>query len=62
MDVARASLEIKRKALEAFTDNGLYPYSRRYLRNIKASSRQVLEEPLLHHRLSRHQRIRRKPS
>ncbi len=37
MDVARASLEIKRKALEAFTDNGLYPYSRRYLRNIKAA-------------------------
>jgi anaerobic ribonucleoside-triphosphate reductase len=36
MDVARASLEIKRKVLEAFTENGLYPYSRRYLRNIKA--------------------------
>ncbi len=35
MDIARASLEIKRKALEAFTDNGLYPYSRQYLRNIK---------------------------
>ncbi len=35
MDVARASLEIKRKALEAFTDNGLYPYSRRYLRHVK---------------------------
>jgi ribonucleoside-triphosphate reductase len=36
MDVARSSLEIKRKALEAFTENGLYPYSRRYLRNVKA--------------------------
>jgi ribonucleoside-triphosphate reductase (formate) len=36
MEIARASLEIKRKALEAFTENGLYPYSRRYLRNIKA--------------------------
>ncbi len=35
METAKASLEIKRKALEAFTDNGLYPYSRRYLRNIK---------------------------
>jgi ribonucleoside-triphosphate reductase len=35
MDIAKSSLEIKRKALEAFTDNGLYPYSRRYLRNIK---------------------------
>ncbi len=38
MDTARASLEIKRKALEAFTENGLYPYSRRYLRNIKQAS------------------------
>ncbi len=35
MQVAKTSLEIKRKALEAFTENGLYPYSRRYLRNIK---------------------------
>jgi ribonucleoside-triphosphate reductase (formate) len=35
MDTARASLEIKRKALEGFTENGLYPYSRRYLRDIK---------------------------
>jgi ribonucleoside-triphosphate reductase (formate) len=35
MDTARASLEIKRKALEAFTDDGLYPYSRRYLRHVK---------------------------
>jgi anaerobic ribonucleoside-triphosphate reductase len=35
MQVAKTSLEIKRKVLEAFTDNGLYPYSRRYLRNIK---------------------------
>jgi anaerobic ribonucleoside-triphosphate reductase len=36
MEIARSSLEIKRKALEAFTENGLYPYSRRYLRNIKS--------------------------
>ena len=35
MDVAKTSLEIKRKVLEAFTDNGLYPYSRRYLRHVK---------------------------
>ena len=35
MDVARDSLEIKRKVLEAFTENGLYPYSRRYLRHVK---------------------------
>ena len=35
METAKASLELKRKVLEAFTDNGLYPYSRRYLRHIK---------------------------
>src|SRR5665647_99518 len=35
MDVARDSLEIKRKVLEAFTENGLYPYSKRYLRHVK---------------------------
>jgi anaerobic ribonucleoside-triphosphate reductase len=35
MEVAKTSLEIKRKALEAFTENGLYPYSRRYLCHVK---------------------------
>ena len=35
MQVAKTSLEIKRKVLEAFTENGLYPYSRRYLRNVR---------------------------
>ena len=35
MQVAKNSLELKRKVLEAFTENGLYPYSRRYLRNVK---------------------------
>jgi anaerobic ribonucleoside-triphosphate reductase len=35
MQVAKTSLEIKRKVLEAFTESGLYPYSRRYLRNVK---------------------------
>ncbi len=35
METAKSSLEIKRKVLEAFTENGLYPYSRRYLRHIK---------------------------
>jgi anaerobic ribonucleoside-triphosphate reductase len=35
METARNSLEIKRKALEQFTENGLYPYSRRYLRLVK---------------------------
>ncbi len=35
MEVAKSSLEIKRKALEAFTENGLYPYSRHYLGGVK---------------------------
>ncbi|HOK56274.1 MAG TPA: ribonucleoside triphosphate reductase [bacterium] len=35
MEVAKESLEIKRKVLERFTDSGLYPYSRFYLRNVK---------------------------
>ena len=35
MDIARTSLEIKRKVLENLTDKGLYPYTRYYLRQIK---------------------------
>ncbi|MBX5321903.1 MAG: ribonucleoside triphosphate reductase [Candidatus Bathyarchaeota archaeon] len=35
METAKDSLEIKRKVLEQFTENGLYPYSRRYLRGVK---------------------------
>lgn len=35
MEVAKDSLEIKRKALETFTEQGLYPYSKRYLRHVK---------------------------
>jgi len=35
MDLAHQSLEIKRKTLENFTVNGLYPYTRFYLRDIK---------------------------
>ena len=35
METAKDSLEIKRKGLENFTENGLYPYSRRYLRHVK---------------------------
>ena len=35
METAKNSLEIKRKTLEAFTETGLYPYSRRYLRHVK---------------------------
>ena len=35
MELARESLEIKRKVLEGFTDSGLYPYSKFYLTKIK---------------------------
>jgi ribonucleoside-triphosphate reductase len=34
MEIARTSLEIKRKVLETFTAKGLYPYTRYYLRQI----------------------------
>ncbi len=34
MDVAKQSLEIKRKVLERFTENGLYPYTKFYLAKI----------------------------
>jgi len=36
MDIARTSLEIKRKVLERLTERGLYPYVKFYLRNVKA--------------------------
>lgn len=35
MTLAKNSLEIKRKVLERLTENGLYPYAKFYLRNIK---------------------------
>ena len=35
MLIARESLDIKRKTLEKFTERGLYPYSKFYLRRIK---------------------------
>ena len=38
MDMARDSLEIKRKVLENLTDSGLYPYSQFYLRGVKEST------------------------
>ncbi|WP_372643474.1 ribonucleoside triphosphate reductase [Ancylomarina sp.] len=34
MELAKNSLEIKRKVIEQLTENGLYPYSKFYLRNI----------------------------
>ena len=35
MDVAKESLEIKRKTLETFTEKGLYPYAKFYLDGVK---------------------------
>lgn len=35
MDLAKESLELKRKVIENYIDKGLYPYSRHYLSNIK---------------------------
>ncbi|WP_457577329.1 ribonucleoside triphosphate reductase, partial [Desulfomarina sp.] len=35
MDIARTSLELKRKILERYTAKGLYPYTRYYLRDVK---------------------------
>jgi ribonucleoside-triphosphate reductase len=35
MGVARNSLEIKRKVLEQFTEQNLYPYTKYYLRNVR---------------------------
>ncbi|MFA7253168.1 MAG: ribonucleoside triphosphate reductase [Patescibacteria group bacterium] len=35
MDLAKESLEMKRKVLENMTEAGLYPYTKFYLRNIK---------------------------
>jgi ribonucleoside-triphosphate reductase len=35
MNLARTSLEAKRKVLETFTDKGLYPYTKHYLRSVK---------------------------
>ncbi|TAL36639.1 MAG: ribonucleoside triphosphate reductase [Spirochaetes bacterium] len=38
MDLARDSLEIKRKVLENFTQNDLYPYTKHYLSDIRERS------------------------
>ncbi len=35
MELAKTSLEIKRKVIEDFTERGLYPYSRFYLQSVK---------------------------
>ena len=40
MDLAKESLEIKRKVLESFTSSNLYPYTKHYLRDIFARNKQ----------------------
>ncbi len=40
MELAKESLGVKRRVLEEFTDRGLYPYSKFYLRHIKESFKQ----------------------
>lgn len=34
LEIAKKSLEIKRKVLEVYTEKGLYPYTKHYLKNI----------------------------
>ena len=40
MDVAKESLEIKRKTIENYADKGLYPYSKYYLAGVKKAKGQ----------------------
>jgi len=40
MELAKESLQIKRKILESWTEQGLYPYVRYYLRSVKESKGQ----------------------
>lgn len=42
IQIAKTSLEIKRKIIEDQTGRGLYPYSAFYLRDVKARTRSVL--------------------
>ena len=35
MELSKESLEVKRKVIEQLTENGLYPYSKFYLRNLR---------------------------
>ncbi|MBU2638423.1 MAG: ribonucleoside triphosphate reductase [Nanoarchaeota archaeon] len=38
MKIAQTSLDIKRKTVEKFTEQGLYPYARKYLSGVKEAS------------------------
>lgn len=43
MDIAKESLEIKRKILERLTEQGLYPYSKFYLRDVHSRFKRYWE-------------------
>ncbi len=43
MNIARTSLELKRKVLERYTAKGLYPYTRYYLRDVEKRFRKYWE-------------------
>jgi ribonucleoside-triphosphate reductase len=43
MDIAKESLELKRKTIEDFTDKGLYPYSKHYLAGVKKAKGQYFK-------------------
>ena len=43
MEIAKESLEIKRKTIEDFTSKGLYPYSKYYLSGVKKPEVNILQ-------------------
>ncbi len=55
MEIARTSLETKRKVLEQFTDRDLYP-TRNTIAQHEDAARRQLVQPLLHHRAGGHER------
>ena len=57
MDMAKDSLETKRKVLERLTDANLYPYTKfLFCENIKQRFQSILEEPFFNHWFDRHER------
>ncbi len=55
MDLAKESLEIKRKVINDFMEKGLYPYSKHYLQGVKRDARNLLRKSLLHNRAYRNE-------
>jgi len=54
MELAKSSLEIKRKVIESFTEKGLYPYSSFYLRSVKENLGSYWQS-FLHYRIDRYE-------